>query len=259
MDMLMVETLIVHGAFLMVVLYILLGGFQYNWLSIEPVAAQSVWNPDHPTLVRHPHVVQRKVQAVLQSYDFMLVVDRMEESVVALALVMGIPLSHVVLSNAKVAASAATNQTKKSDAPTPADDSGGYILSRFGRHKGQCTRPGTQPMSRVVREYLSSSPTWLARTYADQLLYRAANASLDRTIARLGPDRFARALHDYRQWQGWVQTYCGFRIGSGCTRNGKPLLPMEACYDRDFGCGYQCIDQAVAQLEAAQQALQSTT
>ncbi|KAL7561281.1 hypothetical protein ACA910_022552 [Epithemia clementina (nom. ined.)] len=241
------------------------GGYQYNYLSPKPLFAHSVWNPDHPTRVRNPSALYTKLQQLFQAYDFIIVVERMDESVTALALTMGIPLSHVLVPNAKVASSSNSDQNcnnsslfddnhhrrhhnpthEGSNSTTNGGESTNYILSRFGRQKGRCTRPGTQPMSAAVRQYLSSSPTWLAGTYADQLVYWAAQGSLDQTIAQIGRAKFAQALAEYRQLRAHVQTYCGPRIGSGCTDTGLPIQPMEQCYDRDFGCGYQCIDEAV--------------
>ena len=226
---------------LVVVLY-LSGGYQYNYLSIEPVASKSVWDAEYPTRVRHPNELYAKLRHLIHTYDFLIVVERMEESVTALALILGIPLSHVLISSAKVAV------TKTNTTTTITTTGGGYILSRHGRRKGQCIRPGTQPMSTGVQGYLQSEP-WLAMNYADEVLYRAANTSLDHTIARIGPTKFAKALDEYRQLALFVRDYCGSRIGTGCTATGIPIQPMEACYNRDFGCGYECMDEAVVAFE----------
>lgn len=218
------------------------GGYQYNYLSLERVTPRSVWSPEHPTQVLNPEAVYSNIKRVIQTYDFLLVVERMEESLIALALLLDIPLSHVLVNSAKVTAQ--SDYKGSGGSAQQQEQHERYILSRFGPHRGQCYRPQTQAMSQGVQQYLQS-PQWLAMNYADEILYRAAVSSLNRTIQFLGYDRFQAAQMAYQNLQSFAKRHCGSRLGSGCTSLGIPQLPQEDCYDRDFNCGYKCLDEAV--------------
>ena len=79
--------------------------------------------------------------------------------------------------------------------------------------------------------------------YADEVLYRMANISLDQTIKHtIGQERFGKALTEYRRLKDFVLRFCGPL--TGCDSKGQPIL-TELCYERDFGCGYPCIDKAM--------------
>lgn len=203
------------------------GGYQFVYLSLEPVQPRSVWSPYSPNHVINPHVVHEAVRRLLQSYDFMLVVERMDESLTALALLTGLSLRDVLVTNSKVA--------------------GDYLLVRVGKDAGTCRRQVKGSLSAGVRNYTESSE-WLAMNYADEILFRAANASLDKTIEqRIGRARFEAALHEFGQLKAAVLETCGSRLGFGCTDQGEPVQE-EQCYYRDFGCGYACVDSVVDQL-----------
>ena len=153
----------------------------------------------------------------------MLVVERMDESLTALALLTGLSLKDVLVTSSKVA--------------------GGYLLVRVGKEAGHCRRQLKGPMSEGVRNY-TESEEWLAMNYADEILFRAANASLDRTIESIGRDRFDLALQEFLRLKEQVLQECGSRLGFGCTDQGEPV-EEEQCYFRDFGCGYSCVDSVV--------------
>jgi hypothetical protein len=93
----------------------------------------------------------------------------------------------------------------------------------------------------------------MAKNYADYLLYYAADASLDMTIEHIGKERFGKALAEFQALQDKVRADCGERLGSGCTSDGKPVMPIEACYERDFGCGYQCINEVLSNMTLAEE------
>ena len=212
------------------------GGAQYSYMALTKLKGKSVFdrhNNNHsiPTLqLPVSDLMNNVAQLVLNQYDFIVVTERMDESLVALSMLMGLPISDVmVAANSKV--------------------SGNYVLSRWGPDKGNCV---ALPSAKVetaaapVQSFLSS-PEWYMMNYADYLLYAAANASLDRTIDTLGRDPFQRRLAEYRTLRQRVLDYCGLRLGSGCYANGTKVRPVEVCYDRDFGCGYQCVNEALKQ------------
>jgi hypothetical protein len=118
---------------------------------------------------------------------------------------------------------------------------GNYVLSRFGETEGTCVKLVKGKSSSGLEEFFESEE-WLYTNYLDYALYAAANASLDRTIDSVGRDHFQAQLAEFERLRELVETKCGNRIGSGCTANGRKIVPVEKCYDRDFGCGYECVD-----------------
>jgi hypothetical protein len=59
---------------------------------------------------------------------------------------------------------------------------------------------------------------------------------LDKTIDEtIGRNLFDEKLKEFRTLRQSVIEYCGDRIlGSGCTSDGQPVLPMEDCYENDL-------------------------
>ncbi|KAG7372942.1 hypothetical protein IV203_033666 [Nitzschia inconspicua] len=92
--------------------------------------------------------------------------------------------------------------------------------------------------------YLSSSD-WHNRHYGDYLLHAAINASLDRTIDDIGPERFEKALASFRQRMALAQERCQAHAYFPCSSSGENQLKLseESCYNRDWGCGYPCLDR----------------
>jgi hypothetical protein len=195
------------------------GGYMFNYMSLRPIQTR-FWKPTEPTQVHNGTLLMDYVQDIVNSYDFITVVERMDESLTALALVAGLDLGDVLSTSAKV--------------------SGEYKLARSGKNEGSCSKSTKGKMSKGVKEYFESK-VWLAMNYADYVLYEAANRSLDLTIEKIGRDRFDRALTDFRRLKAKAMQVCGDHVGLGCTGDGI-ALPENTCYVRDFGCGHQCVD-----------------
>lgn len=218
------------------------GGYQYNYLSLTEVAPHAVWHPKAPTQLQlAPSLFEQTIQSLLQSYNFIVVTERMEESLTAFSLLTGVSLEDIVWA-----------ADSKKTTTTTASQHNDYVLVRYGSKAGTCVQQrqwsSRNNLSQAVRDHFAT-PEWLLINYADYLLYAAANASLDRTIETLGRERFDAHLARFRHLRQQVMEQCGDRVtGTGCTTEGQPILPLEACYLRDFGCGYQCVDKVVLQL-----------
>jgi hypothetical protein len=208
------------------------GGFQLRYTSFDVIPEYSAWSEDKPAHVLRPEQVESRVRRVLAGYGFVIVTERMDESLVCLALLIGADVGTVLVTSSKVAGSR-------------------YHLSRrAGSSQPECLPTVRSAVSGRVRAYLDSDE-WRARNYGDYLLWQAANASLDLTIDALGRDRFRAALSEYRRLRDLEQRVCAPHVVFPCSDDGRPQthLSMSSCYLRnyDFGCGYKCIDQMLLQ------------
>lgn len=160
---------------------------------------------------------------ILQQYDFIGITERMEESAVALAMILGIPLSDVMYLSAK--------------------SSGGHDAQT------DCTLIQSSFVSPGMQAYFAS-PAWEQQIGRDALLYQAVNQSLDLTIDRLGRAAFDANLATFRQAQTIGQERCESVAVFPCGKNGEQqhFAALKSCLWKDSGCGYACLDEVAADL-----------
>lgn len=197
------------------------GGFQLRYLSLEPIEKWSAWNETKAaTVVQDPKAVQENVEQVIHNYDFLALTERLDESLVAMQLLLGLPVGDILSTSSKVG--------------------GGYAC--VGK-ECDCVAVQKSFRSPTVQAYLESDE-WYAKNYGDYLLYAAANHSLDLTIERLGKTRFAKALQEYRAAMKLVKENCDANSFLPCSTDGTSQLKVseQHCYKGDEGCGYNCID-----------------
>jgi len=213
------------------------GGFTMQFAALEKIDKHSAWSPNNRTHVLDPKQIEERVQRMLEGYDFMLVVDRMDESLVALALTLDIDVGDVLVTSSKVA--------------------GSYFYDP--PHK-QCIELTQSIKSRAVQDYLESDD-WKAQNYGDYLLHAAANYSLDLTIERLGRDRFNTVMKRYQMLKQAEKEQCAPKVQFPCSKTGtpQPKLARKQCYARDFGCGYKCIDSMIESFKSHEEVPPLTT
>jgi hypothetical protein len=111
----------------------------------------------------------------------------MDESLVALSMLLNIPVTDVLISSSKVAGS-----------------------SYFMRY-GKCVKLVKAFVSPAVKEHLESK-TWLAQNYGDTLLHMTVNKSLDLTIDQsLGRANFDLKLSEYKRLKALDAKICAPR------------------------------------------------
>eukprot|EP00977_Amphora_coffeiformis_P013617 scaffold3608_cov183-Amphora_coffeaeformis.AAC.4 len=207
---------------------------QLRWSTHEhtgEIPPYNFWNASRPSRVRHPTALQNLVRDTLGQYDFVAVTDRMDESLVAMALLMGVPVSDVVVSSSKVAGRQ-------------------YQFVHLPGNEFKCILTVSSYIQPGVKKFLESDK-WKAPNWGDYLLHKAASLSLDRTIEAIGRERFDMALLEYRRLREMEQVYCAPHVKFPCSDEGipQPDVSKESCYLPffDFGCGYKCIDDIVKQ------------
>jgi hypothetical protein len=199
------------------------GGFQLKYLTFEKITPWIAWDKSEPTRVKDSETIQRLVKQIIDSYDFIALTERMDESLVVLQLLLGLPVGDILSTSAKV--------------------SGGFTYSTK-KNLMKCIPIRKTVRSAGVHEYLTSE-RWYATNYGDYLLYAAANRSLDLTIERIGTERFEAALKGFRHAQKLVTERCDATAHFPCSADGTAQLELSAksCYQEDEGCGYPCIDE----------------
>lgn len=172
----------------------------------------------------YERVVPDAMNAILhESYDFIGLAERMDESIVALQMILGLQASDVLFLNSKTA--------------------GGYDDGSIGN---RCTYIQKSYVTPTMKEYFES-PDYKRSQRNDELLYKAVNRSLDLTIDELGYDRFREKLYEFRALKSAVsQSSCAASVRFPCSATGKKRKPAETdCFRGDWGCGFSCIDHVV--------------
>lgn len=159
------------------------------------------------------------VQELLDQYDFIGITERMDESLVVLKMLLHLDLDHILYMSAKSAGFTSTGNPQE-----PCT----YLVPSF-------LTPGMQ-------EFFSSN-FWRDYVAADNALYKAAWASLDRTIDRLGRDVFQQELADFRRMLQEAHAQCASSTVYKCNAQGDFVGDKNStCVMWDIGCGNECLD-----------------
>jgi hypothetical protein len=158
-------------------------------------------------------------QYVMNPYQFIALVERMEESLVVMKLLWGLSDEDVIVLSAK--------------------QSGNYDDGKYRKKCNKIPKAYTTPQ---VDEYLRTNYTnnW---NY-DYLLYAVANRSLDLTIDALGRERVEQEVETHKRLQQLADDKCLSQTIFPCSANGTRQVEKSQtnCYYNDFGCGFQCVD-----------------
>ena len=179
--------------------------------------------PTNKTALKQARIVSKIVQEIIDGYNFIAIMERMNESAVVLQMLLGLSTIDILYLNAK--------------------GSGGYDA---GGYQGKCTHLKPKNVTLAMRQFLHESPLWQARIKWDEVLYQAANESLDMTIQALGKQNFQRELRKFENALEQAQLQCANKVTFPCSldRDGaSPLLRDQTdCLWKDSGCGGQCLD-----------------
>lgn len=161
------------------------------------------------------------VQEIMETYDFLLVVEEMEASLVVFAWLADLSLSDVLVMSSK--------------------SSGSW----YATGRGRCVPLIPPEVTPAVEHYWKSDGRM--RHYTDRLLHAAARHSLHKTIREgMGQELFAEQLKAFRNLQAFTLEKCGAAMNESapCSPTGvyQPEVAKQACYLRDFGCGHHCLE-----------------
>ena len=160
------------------------------------------------------------VQAIMRDYDFIGLMERMEESLVALMMILKLEIRDILYLSSKRS---------------------GYAYTGDGKGHTFCVNVARKTMLPEMLDFLASTE-WKERNKEDILLYKAVNQSLDLTIERLGREEFERNVREYQFALKVAKEECQAKAVFPCTADGKVQTDSN-CYARDEGCGYECLDK----------------
>lgn len=204
-----------------------MGGFQLAYMSMTPLEPLSAFDPMYPNQVKDIEKVHRIVHQILQDYDFIIPIDRFDESIVVLQILLGMELEDIVYISSK--------------------QTGDYIMYGSYPRKVKCKKIEKKMIPQDVDLYLHSKE-WYVKNYGDHVLLEAVRQSLDLTIDMIGRDTFDLALKKFLRLKELANRQCASEAIFPCSRDGIAQADRSRtnCYFQDSGCGYLCFDRLFA-------------
>jgi hypothetical protein len=167
--------------------------------------------------------IQAFVRNVIDDLDFIGTVERMDESLVLLSIMLDLEVTDVLYTNAK--------------------ESGTYMIPAQSE---QCHKlGGKRPLLPEMQEFLDSS-YWSNLMRLENALYEAVDRSLDATIEEVvGREIFDAKLKEFLAAKETLSEHCRGKIVMACTPEGEtvPKANQSHCYSGDTGCGHECLDE----------------
>eukprot|EP00980_Cylindrotheca_fusiformis_P000121 scaffold21_cov107-Cylindrotheca_fusiformis.AAC.15 len=201
------------------------GGFQMEYLTHDAIPRGSAWRKETPNRVRNPDAIHRNLEKILQDYDFIILAERYDESIVVLQLLLGLEATDVLYLSSK--------KSGDSYHPNPKFDS--------------CALLKKAVVPETIARHLESDE-WFASEYGDYVLIEAVRQSLDLTIQAIGEEKFQQALETFLKLKNQATDECINTTNPPCSDKGVLQLELakESCYEKDWGCGYKCLDNMIA-------------
>jgi hypothetical protein len=167
--------------------------------------------------VEEPHEV---VQEIIDSFDFIGITERMDESLVVMKMLLHLELADILYMSAKTTGSFTTAH---------GDNPCIYLVPSF--------------LTAGMKAFFESD-TWKEYMKYDILLYRAANKALDNTIDSLGREEFENQLNEYRALLAVAHETCAAETIYRCDPAGNyGGSKRSTCLLWDIGCGFQCLNR----------------
>jgi hypothetical protein len=167
---------------------------------------------------KHLKTTEEKVGFIVDTYDFIGVVERFHESLIVLKMIFRLDLRDILYTSAK--------------------RSGGYD---DGEYRETCHYIKRSVVSPTVKEWFTNSTEWNEYAKEDILLYRVALKSLDLTIESLGKAQVERQVLLLEEALKYTDDVCGPTAVYPCSAEGKKQSHT-TCVDHDWACAHKCIE-----------------
>jgi hypothetical protein len=168
----------------------------------------------------HNFTAHRVIADILEDYDLIMIMERMDESLVVLQMLLGLTTKEILYTRARSAGSFSNGFP---DRPCI------YILPSF--------------VSPSMGKFFASDE-WQQQVATDVEFYKAAHKSLDRTIDALGREEVEKRLEDLRAGLKLAAGHCEGRVRTMCSPAGEVVkLEDRTCYIWGEGCDHDCLDE----------------
>lgn len=171
---------------------------------------------------------EKDTREILESYDFLGVSERMDESLAVLKIILNLDIQDVLYLPTPKAISKNKNAILMDD------------VDYYENWRREECRPIPKPEITFEMKEWFYSEEFEAFIEADVLFYKAVNASLDKTISELGQELVEKTVKQLRWAQKLVQEECQ-NTRFPCSPEGE-LHKETDCLFSDIGCGYSCLD-----------------
>jgi hypothetical protein len=172
---------------------------------------------------------ERHTQELLESYDFLGVSERMDESLAVLKIILNLDIQDVLYIPFENAGAGSTNKTISATVD--------YYQNW---RKDECRAIPKSDVTLEMKEWFHGEE-FEAFIEGDVLFYKAVNASLDKTIDKLGRDLVDKTVEQLRLAQKVVEEECQ-NIRFPCSSEGV-FQKENDCLFSDIGCGFSCLDE----------------
>lgn len=188
------------------------------------------------------------IQEILDSYNFIGVSERMDETLVVLKLLLGLEIQDVLFlpDPPKATTTANNNNDNKQNNDKKVniiknENNGvtGSISYYDYWDKNDCRLIPEVQVTMEMKEWFYTEEFYLF-THGDVLFYKAVNASLDRTIDALGRDVVEKGVKQLRWALSQANKACP-NAKHRCSTDGVVQSKTD-CLFSDVGCGYECLD-----------------
>jgi hypothetical protein len=178
----------------------------------------------------NPYNMKRQpyIRELLDSYDFLGISERMDESLAVLMIILGLEIQDVLYL-----------PTPKAS-PKDSSSSSSSIIDYYENWKKDQCRPIPLPEVTLEMKQWFYSEEFEAFIEADVLFYKAVNKSLDATIDNLGRQRVEKAVKHLQMAQSQVEKMCQ-NVRFPCSSEGEFQKETD-CFFSNIGCGYECLD-----------------
>eukprot|EP00956_Cyclotella_meneghiniana_P029181 scaffold70042_cov56-Cyclotella_meneghiniana.AAC.1 len=175
----------------------------------------------------------KAIPQILDMYDFIGIVERFDESLVVLKLLLGLEYQDILYLSAKSSGGYDDGVSYRKSSSLLGWDGG-------GKGKGTCVYIVPSFVSPGMKTWLESS-TWKNHMSDQNALYAAAYQSLDRTIDKLGKELVAEQLVEFKRRLKIAQEICTNQTVFLCSDAGvRTPNEKSSCLAVDSGCGYDC-------------------
>jgi len=166
-----------------------------------------------------------EVAGLFQTFSFVAVTERMDESLVVMKLLFGFSDEAMVVLDSKA--------------------SGGYDDGQFQNTCHKIIKPNlTQDVIQYISKNNGGNVSFHDDSNYDDLMYMVANRSLDKTIEVLGREKVSKEVERHRQLKRLAQESCGSVAILPCGGNNVTAPNPDhvaSCYFGDVGCGHECV------------------